>query len=111
MESTQNRFEPQADHRIAAALAVFCLLAAGCDSKPDVAVAVGTLEMVEVGVGPLQPSRAARVLVDEGDVVRTGDTLAVFVLPTLAASEDQALARANVARQVERELAAGARPA
>lgn len=82
-----------------------------CNRKEGPPEAVGTLEMVEVGVGPLQPSRAARVLVNEGDVVHAGDTLAVFVLPTLAATEDQALARANAARQSEREVNAGARPA
>jgi HlyD family secretion protein len=87
------------------------LLLSGCNKKTGAPEAVGTLEMVEVGVGPLQPSRAARILVDEGDVVRAGDTLAVFALPSLAASEDQALARANAARQAERELSAGARPA
>lgn len=82
-----------------------------CNRKEGPPEAVGTLEMVEVGVGPLQPSRAARILVNEGDAVHAGDTLAVFVLPTLAASEDQALARANAARQSERELNAGPRPA
>src|SRR5262245_35988939 len=70
-----------------------------CERDAPRPEAVGTLEMVEVGVGPLQPSRVARVLVNEGDMVHAGDTLAVLVLPTLAASEDQALARASAARQ------------
>jgi HlyD family secretion protein len=73
--------------------------------------AVGTLEMHETSVGPLQPARALRVNVQEGDVVHEGDTLAVFALPTLAASQDQAVARAAAARQVERDLAAGPRSA
>ena len=112
MERLHISNKPTARRRIAAATALLlCVLSAGCKPKAELAEAVGTLEMVEVGVGPLQPSRAARVLVHEGDVVRAGDTLAVFVLPTLAASEDQALARANAARQAERELMAGARPA
>lgn len=99
--------------KAAAHVAAILLITAagGCRREPAVAEAVGTLEMVEVGVGPLQPSRVARVLVNEGDVVHAGDTLAVLVLPTLAASEDQALARARAARQTERELNAGARPA
>jgi HlyD family secretion protein len=67
--------------------------------------------MVEIDVGPLQPARAVRVLVQEGDAVRAGDTLAVFVTPTLAASEAQAAARLDAATQASRELERGARPA
>lgn len=73
--------------------------------------AVGTLEMVEVNVGPLQAARAVRVLVQEGDVVRAGDTLAVFSTPTLTATMAQAEARAAAAEQAARELAMGSRPA
>lgn len=92
-------------------VAALVLGPAGCSGNAAAPEAVGTLEMVEVGVGPLQPARAARVLVQEGDVVQAGDTLAVFFLPTLAASEDQALARAAASGQIARELAAGPRPA
>jgi HlyD family secretion protein len=74
-------------------------------------MAVGTLEMVEVDVGPLQPARALRVLVQEGDVVRAGDTLVLFTTPTLASSTAQAEARAAAAQEASRELARGARPA
>ncbi len=83
----------------------------GCSrsSAPD--VAVGTLEMVEVDVGPLQPARALRVLVREGDEVQAGDTLVLFTTPTLASSTAQAEARAAAAQEASRELARGARPA
>lgn len=74
-------------------------------------MAVGTLEMVEVDVGPLQPARALRVLVQEGDVVEAGDTLVLFTTPTLASSTAQADARAAAAQEASRELARGARPA
>lgn len=111
MEITEGPIERKSVARGLLAALVVCSVIAGCNKSPRVAEAVGTLEMVEVGVGPLQPSRAARVLVNEGDAVRAGDTLAVFALPTLAATEDQALARASAARQTERELNAGARPA
>ena len=47
------------------ALLVACLLMA-CQSGAAVNSAVGTLEMVEIDIGPLQPSRAVRVLVREG---------------------------------------------
>ncbi len=78
------------------------------DSRETV---VGTLEMVELDVGPLQAARAVRVLVHEGDVVHVGDTLAVFVTPTLAASEAQAAARLDAARDASREVQRGSRPA
>lgn len=67
--------------------------------------------MVEVDVGPLQAARAVRVLVQEGDAVQAGDTLAVFSTPTLTASMAQADARAAAAEQSSRELSRGARPA
>jgi HlyD family secretion protein len=57
----------------------------------------------------MQPARAVRVLVREGDTVLTGDTLAVFAIPTLAASEAQADARLTASRESARELGAGAR--
>lgn len=85
------------------------VVATACANNSATNVAVGTLEMLEVSVGPLQPSRAERVAVNEGDAVHAGDTLAVFAQPTLRASQDQAAARAASARQVEREIAAGAR--
>jgi HlyD family secretion protein len=87
-------------------------LLAACRQSADLPdTAVGTLEMVEVDVGPLQPARAVRVLVQEGDAVQIGDTLAVFVTPTLAASEAQAVARLEAAREASREADRGSRPA
>jgi HlyD family secretion protein len=94
---------------------VLLLCAAGvfgaCGSNESAATAVGTLEMIEVDVGPLQPERAVRVLVQEGDAVRAGDTLAVFSTPTLTSSMAQADARAAAATQSSQELSRGARPA
>jgi HlyD family secretion protein len=87
------------------------LLLAACARGGEPATAVGTLEMVEVDVGPLQAARAVRVLVHEGDVIHAGDTLAIFSTPTLAASTAQADARASAAEDAARELARGARPA
>ena len=88
------------------------LLGGACRSSANVVdTAVGTLEMVEIDVGPLQPARAVRVLVHEGDAVRVGDTLAIFVTPTLAASEAQATARLDAAREASREVERGSRPA
>ena len=68
----------------------FLLLLAACRAGDPTDHAIGTLEMVEVDVGPLQPARALRVLVSEGDHVRVGDTLAVFTTPTMASAQAQA---------------------
>ncbi|WP_306521754.1 HlyD family secretion protein [Gemmatimonas sp.] len=91
------------------ATAVFMLTA--CDRRSTPETAVGTLEVVEVNVGPLQAARAVRVLVQEGEAVRAGDTLAVFSTPTLTSAVAQAEARAAAADDAARELARGARPA
>lgn len=82
-----------------------------CQSAQDEGTVVGTLEQVEVEVGPLQPARALRVLVDEGDAVTIGDTLVVFSTPNLAATGEQLEARAVAAARAAEELARGARPA
>ncbi len=92
-------------------LASLALTAIACRSGERAATAVGTLEMVEVDVGPLQVARAVRVLVQEGEVVRAGDTLAVFSTPTLTANMAQAEARAMAAEETAQELTRGARPA
>ena len=90
-------------------LCISVLVGCGRPIVPD--TAVGTLEMVETDVGPLQLARAVRVLVQEGDQVRVGDTLAVFATPTMVSAQAQADARAQSAQQAEHELARGARPA
>jgi len=87
-----------------------CLIAVlACARSEDPDSAVGTLEMVELDIGPMQPARAIRVWVREGDVVKAGDTLALFATPTLAANEAQAQARLAAAQGSERELTRGAR--
>lgn len=86
-------------------------LLAGCGADATSSSAVGTLEMVEVDVGPLQAARAVRVLVQEGATVRTGDTLAVFATPTVASAQAQADARAAASAALAAELSRGSRPA
>jgi len=90
---------------------VLVLFAAACSRSTAPDTAVGTLEIVEVNVGPLQAARAVRVLVTEGDAVKAGDTLAVFSTPTLTSAMAQADARAAAAEDAAQELARGARPA
>lgn len=95
----------------ATAFASGILMLSGCVPPTPENVAVGTIEMVEIDVGPLQMGRVLAVRVAEGDSVRMGDTLAIFTSPTLAASEAQAKARLESAREGANEATRGARPA
>ena len=85
--------------------------AMACGGDNESGQAVGTLEVVEIDAGPLQASRVLGIRVREGDVVKIGDTIAVFTIPTLNASEAQATARATAARQTARDVTNGPRPA
>jgi HlyD family secretion protein len=72
--------------------------------------ATGTLEVVEVDVAPITAGRVARVLVNEGDAVWAGDTLAVLVNPTLPADVAQRQAHAASAGAAVQEAVHGPRP-
>jgi len=95
----------------AASLISAALLAACAEPAPDSIEATGTLEVVEVHVAATVPGRVVRVLVDEGAVVRAGDTIAVLTQPTLAAQQQQSGARARAARATLDELERGSRAA
>lgn len=71
---------------------------------------IGTLELVEVDVGPTTPARVVRVLVEEGDRVRVGDTILTLSQPTSRSDIDQRRARVAAERATLRELVAGSRP-
>jgi HlyD family secretion protein len=73
--------------------------------------ATGVIEVVEVDIAPLTSGRVMRVLVEEGDRVRAGDTLAVLELPTLEADLQQRRARVAFTRAALQEIEAGALPA
>ncbi len=74
-------------------------------------VATGTLQVDEVDIGPIVPSRVVRVFVEEGDSVSIGDTLVTLtqasLVPDLAIQE----ARLQAAQAQLLELERGARPA
>lgn len=92
--------------------AALALLIAGCTSPhPRDVEATGVLEVVEVDLALLTTGRVARVLVDEGDRVQSGDTLLVLEVPTLAADLAQRRARIAAARAALDEATAGPRPA
>src|SRR6266496_3685182 len=81
------------------ALLLSILLVSGCSrAERDLIVATGTLEAVEVDVAPLVPGRVIRVLVNEGDSVRRGDTLAVLTQPTSQAVIEQSHAQVEATR-------------
>ena len=93
------------------ALAVSCLTSACRAKSSDSIEATGSLELTEVDVAPLVPARVVKVLRDEGDRVRAGDTLLTLTqstLPSEIVGQQAAVARAEAQL---RDLRAGARPA
>ncbi|HVT41156.1 MAG TPA: efflux RND transporter periplasmic adaptor subunit, partial [Gemmatimonadaceae bacterium] len=91
-------------------LLIACTISAAC-SRPDARIieATGTLEYVEIGVAPTMPARVQRVLVQEGAVVRAGDTLVVLAIPSLPFDVAQRAARAAAAGAALREARSGSR--
>ena len=79
------------------------LLAAGCARSGAVLTVAGTVEIREVRLSPMAPGRLVRLIKDEGDSVKVGDTVAVLDQPGLAAQIDQrrALAEAASTRTAE----------
>ncbi len=84
------------------ALALAALVAACAGSSNTLTVA-GTVEIREVRLSPFASGRLQRLLKDEGDSVRTGDTVAVLEQPGLAELIEQrrALAEAASTRTAE----------
>jgi HlyD family secretion protein len=86
--------------------------AAACSrSTPGVPPSVGTVEVIEVDVAPLTGARVTRLWVDEGAVVKAGDTLVSLTLSTTQPDIAAKLARVSAAEAALRDLQAGARPA
>jgi HlyD family secretion protein len=91
-------------------LLTFLLAACGRGDRGAI-VATGTLEVIEVDVSPLTAGRVARILVDDGDTVRTGDTLAILVQPGSTAEIAQRAAQVGVTRAGLLEAERGSRAA
>jgi len=86
------------------------VLAAGCSRETsDAVTADGTIELTQIDVSPFVAGRVVRVNVEEGAVVRQGDTLALLAQSALPADLDQRRARISAAEARLRELQAGAR--
>ena len=70
---------------------------AACASDSATLTVAGTVEIRELRLAPLAAGRVVRLLKDEGDTVRRGDTVAVLEQPGLQALIDQQRARAEAA--------------
>lgn len=80
------------------------LLAVACTSTSSSLQVAGTVEMREIRIAPLAAGRVTRLLKDEGDSVRRGDTIAVLEQPGLAAQLTQRRAQAQAAQQRTAEV-------
>jgi HlyD family secretion protein len=94
------------------AVTMAALLSVACARGNDDGIeGTGTIEHFEVDVAPLVPARVVRLLVDEGDVVREGQTVAILTnvgaVPEVSGRE----AALRSAQEQLRDLEAGARTA
>lgn len=87
---------------------VVSLLAAACGGPADTLTVAGTIEIREARLAPLTSGRLHRLLKDEGDSVRTGDTVAVLVQPGLSDLIEQRRALADAAATRTAEIQAAA---
>ena len=94
----------------AATIVTAAILAASC-ARDGVPTASGTVEYTETDVSPQVAARVLRVLVEEGNEVRRGDTLVTLTQATLGPEIDQRRARLAAAEAELRDLQNGARPA
>ncbi len=92
--------------RLAACLGGAAIL--GCHRDGAVLRVSGTVEIRELALAPLAAGRVARLLKDEGDTVRRGDTIAVLEQPGLDAVIAQRRAQARAAALRTAEIAAAA---
>ena len=83
------------------------LAACGTSDSPS---AVGTLELTANDLGPMIPARVVRVLVEEGQRVQAGDTLAILTQAGLRDQVSEARARVAAAEAVVQEMERGSRP-
>jgi membrane fusion protein YbhG len=83
-----------------------CVLASACHSTSSTLKVAGTVEIRDVRVSSLAAGRVVRLLKDEGDSVRRGDTIAVLEQPGLSALIGQRSAQAQAAQRRTAEVAA-----
>ena len=86
------------------------LLLAAC--RRDAATTIeghGTIEVTESDVAPLATARVLRVAVEEGEMVRPGDTLVVLTQSSMPATIDAQRARVRASEAALTDLERGAR--
>ncbi len=79
---------------------------AACTGDGGTLAIAGTVEIRELRLAPLAAGRLVRLLKDEGDTVRRGDTVAVLEQPGLEALIDQRRAQAQAATARTAEIQA-----
>lgn len=77
-----------------------------CHSAPNLLQVSGTVEIREIRIAPMAAGRVVRLLKDEGDSVRRGDTIAVLEQPGLGAQITQRRAQAQAAERRTAEVQA-----
>jgi HlyD family secretion protein len=82
------------------------LALAACTRDGGTLAVAGTVEIRELRLAPLAAGRLVRLLKDEGDTVRRGDTVAVLEQPGLEALIDQRRAQAQAATARTAEIQA-----
>lgn len=89
----------------------FIAVVAGACSRPETnaVVATGTLEIIEVDVAPLLTARVDRVLVEDGDSVKAGDTLVILRQPSSTSEIEQRSANVSASRAGLAEVQRGSR--
>jgi membrane fusion protein YbhG len=87
-------------------LPVAAALVAACSGDSGTVTVAGTVEIREVRLAPLASGRLVRLLRDEGDTVRAGDTVAVLEQPGLDALIAQRRAQAEAASARTAEITA-----
>jgi membrane fusion protein YbhG len=86
--------------------AIIALVSTGCRGAAGGLTVSGTIEIRQVQLAPLTSGRLERLLKDEGDTVRRGDTVAVLDQPGLDALISQRRAQAEAATLRVAEVAA-----
>lgn len=82
------------------------VFAVACHSAPNLLQVSGTVEIREIRIAPMAAGRVVRLLKDEGDRVRRGDTIAVLEQPGLSAQIAQRRAQAQAAERRTAEVQA-----
>jgi HlyD family secretion protein len=96
---------------LAAAVLLFTGSLAGCSRGNSRVVGSGTIELDEVDIASLVGGRVVRVLVDEGDTVRAGDTLVVLAHGEIAGEVTAREGESARAEALWRDQARGPREA